>query len=242
MASLQQCPNGHYYDPSIHPNCPYCSNASASVDRSVQIDYPASVADYDYPTAPLSKRKTDRGYNLSDDGPTMPPNDMMSGDIPAVPGNSDGSTVPPDDFGNYSAHTMPVMPQRKKDSADAGKDDEQGWLVVGWLVAVEGPYRGKSFEIHHGNTYIGREEGDIILKKDKAVSGSRQANTIYEERKNRFFLVAGQSTNLVYVDDELLPNSSHVELKPYSSIELGKSKFLFVPFCTDQFKWSDENK
>jgi hypothetical protein len=43
------------------------------------------------------------------------------------------------------------------------------------------------------------------------------------------------------VDDELLPNSSIVELKPYSSIELGKSKFLFVPFCSDKFKWSDEN-
>ena len=209
MASLQQCSNGHYYDPSIHPSCPYCSNASASVDRSVRIDYPASVADYDFPTAP------------------------------PVKGNSDaGNTVPPQD---YSSHTVPVMPRRKNDDSETGKEDnDPQWLVVGWLVAVEGPYRGKSFEIHHGNTYIGREEGDIILRKDKAVSGSRQANTVYEERKNRFLLVAGQSTNLVYVDDELLPNSSNVELKPYSSIELGKSKFLFVPFCTDQFKWSDE--
>ena len=240
MASLQQCPNGHYFDPSIHPSCPYCSNASASVDRSVRIDYPASVADYDFPTAPPARGNSDAGFTPSyDAGPTEPPKGAYGSSDFSYPGHSDGNTVPPQD---YSGHTVPVMPQRKKDGSETSKkDDDAQWLVVGWLVAVEGPYRGKSFEIHHGNTYIGREEGDIILKKDKAVSGSRQANTVYEERKNRFLLVAGQSTNLVYVDDELLPNSSHVELKPYSSIELGKSKFLFVPFCTDQFKWSDES-
>lgn len=207
MANLKQCPNGHYYDPGIHPSCPYCSNVSASVGDDFRTDYPGTVADYDFPTAPPIKE------------------------------NPVSETRPPED---YSAHTVPVMPHRHSAEA-SGKEEEPQWLVVGWLVAVEGPYRGKSFEIHHGNTYIGREEGDIILKKDRAVSAKRQANTVYEDRKNRFLLVAGQSTNLVYVDDELLPNSSNVELKPYSSIELGKSKFLFVPFCSDKFKWSDEN-
>lgn len=225
MAKLKQCPNGHYYDPSVHTSCPYCSSASANVNKSARIEYPGAVADYDFPTAPPAKDVSELGFD--------------SGTGFSYPGHADGNTVAPQD---YTSHTVPVMPQRHKGSEAAGEDrDDPQWLVVGWLVAVEGPYRGRSFEIHHGNTYIGREEGDIILKKDKAVSGSRQANTVYEERKNRFLLVAGQSTNLVYVDDDLLPNSSHVELKPYSSIEMGKSKFLFVPFCSDKFKWTDEN-
>ena len=178
--------------------------------------------------------------SVGDDVRTDYPGAVADYDFPTAPPVKENPGVDNHAPEDYAGHTVPVMPQRHS-AESGGKEDEPQWLVVGWLVAVEGPYRGKSFEIHHGNTYIGREEGDIILKKDRAVSASRQANTVYEDRKNRFLLVAGQSTNLVYVDDELLPNSSNVELKPYSSIELGKSKFLFVPFCSDKFRWSDEN-
>ncbi len=220
MANLQQCPNGHYYDPSVHSSCPYCSNAGAGIDRTVGFDKgeEVSVQNYDIPTAP----------------PKNP--------IGAFVDGHDGKTAAPGRPMAYQSVTVPIRPLNPTEAKNGtNSPDAPKWLVVGWLVAIEGPYRGKSFEIHHGNTYIGRETGDIVLTRDAAVSASKHANTIYEERKNRYYLVAGQSTNLVYVDDELLPSSSHVELKPYSSIEIGKSKFLFVPFCTDQFKWPVEN-
>ncbi len=232
MANLQQCPNGHYYDPGMYSSCPYCSGDGAGTDRTQA----PSVTNYDFATAPPKNPFGD--FKPEDRRPaTAPASDYR---FYGLDGDSNGKTVPPSSPADYAGETLPLRPFSTVKGENGAADAEPGsWLVVGWLVAIEGPYRGKSFEIHHGNTYIGREEGDIVLKKDRAVSSSRNANTVYEERKNRYLLVAGQSTNLVYVDDELLPNNSNVELRPYSRIEIGESKFLFVPLCTEKFKWTD---
>ena len=120
-----------------------------------------------------------------------------------------------------------------------GQNDSAKY-VVGWLAGVQGPYRGKSFEVFSKNTSIGRKRGDIVLSKDSAVSSENNMTTVYDARHNQFYLSVGHSTNHVYVDDILLLPGQNTLLRPYATIELGLSKFIFVPLCSEHFSWENE--
>ena len=178
MAQLLQCPNGHYYDPDMYTSCPYCTGESIGVDRGytapIPHDIPGTSPQNPFVTVPLDPPRD-----------TIPPDPVMT-DL--------GIPV-----------TMPVNMGGKKPERSAGDEPEDdSKFVVGWLVAVEGPYRGKSFEVHNGYTYIGRTEGDIILSLDKQVSSSKNVSTVYDSKNNRFFVRAGDSLNLVYVNGKAL--------------------------------------
>ena len=210
MAQLLQCPNGHYYDPDMYSSCPYCTGESMGVDRSF--------------TAPIPRN-----------APSFSQQEIMA----TVPLNTAGETVPPEKPEDDMPHTMPAFMAKKTTdnvSGDAVEDDSK--FVVGWLVAIEGPYRGKSFEIHNGYTYIGRLEGDIVLSQDKLVSSSKNVSTVYDAKNNRFFVRAGDSLNLVYVNGKALIAGDNLPIDAYGSIEVGGTKLLFVPFCSDQFSWN----
>lgn len=245
MAQLKQCANGHYYDPSMYPSCPYCTGASVGIDRSVS-DYGIKTS---IPTGSVFTSSSISATGPVSMGSTLPSDSYIGTvDISRASGGN-GETVPPEDSViQDTGHTTIVAPgsrrkQMEKNAQNNAHTEEDVLpdlperYVVGWLVAVEGPYIGRSFEIYSGNSFIGRDEGEIILKKDKAVSRSKNANTIYDDRENCFYLSAGQSTNLVRVNNKLLPSSSTIGLNPYDLIEIGTSKFRFVPFCSEQFQW-----
>lgn len=219
MAELRTCENGHYFDPDIYPNgCPYCTGASVGVNGNF--------------TAPLGVNNNNVAYAQ-----------YPAGGIATTPVEQPGETVPPrEEYGNDIAFkesgNVTVAVNMKQDS---GKDGEEvvddSKFVVGWLVAVEGPYIGKSFEIHNGYTHIGRREGDIVLSQDEKVSSVKNVSTIYDSLNNRFFVSAGASTNLVYINNEPLITGGSRELTAYSSIKIGRTKLLFVPFCSEHFSW-----
>ncbi|WP_040855500.1 FHA domain-containing protein [Thiorhodovibrio frisius] len=110
--------------------------------------------------------------------------------------------------------------------------------VVGWLVCIEGPDKGRDFRIHSERNFIGRAPTmDIAIAGDASISRENHAVISYNPKKNRFSLAPGDSRGLVYLnDDEVL--AAEV-LTAYDRIELGASKLLFVPFCGEPFRWSD---
>ena len=210
MASLSQCPNGHFFDRDIYSSCPYCDGKSQKVDR---------VGGYDGTyTVPLS-------------GPASGTSGASSG-IPTAPvdtisqGNSRDTVPPP-----KSDITIPV------NFFGDEKSDGGTKFVVGWLAAIEGPYKGKSFELHSGYNRVGRKEGDIRLEKDNTISRSNHFRIVYDAEDNNFLFFAGESDNYPRVNDEKKYAGERAELKPYSEIKAGESKFLFVPLCSDLFKW-----
>ena len=209
MAELRTCENGHYYDPDIYPSCPYCTGMSTGVDRG-------------FTAPPRGGRETQ--YN------TVP----SFGNIPTEPVTPMPTAAPEREKANYTTFVS-MLDQNKADNAQV--DDSK--FVVGWLAVIEGPYRGKSFEIHNGYTDIGRTEGDIILALDSQVSGAKNVSTVYDAKNNCFFVYAGVSRNLVYVNGRALIAGGSCELEPYSSIQIGGTKMLFVPFCSPQFNWRD---
>jgi hypothetical protein len=110
--------------------------------------------------------------------------------------------------------------------------------VVGWLVVVEGPGRGKSVTLGYGMNTIGRESGNRVCLPfgDTQVSRTKHATLTYDPRSRKFFIQHGESTNLTYVGES--PVLAPLELHAGDLIRLGDATVLkFMPLCGDDFNW-----
>ena len=108
--------------------------------------------------------------------------------------------------------------------------------VVGWLVSVGGPEKGKDYRIRSENNTIGRSKDMYIcISGDESISRERHTVITFDPTRNAFHLSPGEGRGLVYVNGEAL--LAHKQLAPYDVILLGKTKLVFVPFCGEKFKW-----
>jgi len=111
--------------------------------------------------------------------------------------------------------------------------------VVGWLVCVKGPDRGRDFRIKSDKNFIGRSNSmDISIRGDETISRRNHAALSYNYKKNIFKLYPGAKRGLVFVNDEELITPK--ELAPYDCIEIGNTRLLFVPFCGERFQWQKD--
>lgn len=159
-----------------------------------------------------------------------------------------GETTPY--LGGSAVESNDAVSDRGKTRAALGRADAQGatigvWRqrlggidpVVGWLVCVQGPDRGRDYRIHGERNAIGRAPTmDIPITGDAAISRERHAVLSYDPRRQTFRLAPGESRGIVYLNGEEVVAAT--ELQPYDSIELGETKLLFVPFCGERFVWS----
>ena len=99
--------------------------------------------------------------------------------------------------------------------------------VTGWLVCIEGMSKGRDCKIRTEKNFIGRSDGmDIQILGDNSVAKKNHAIIVYDPKKRQTLLLPGDSHGLVYHNMEAI--YAPVELAPYDTIELGKSKFLFI--------------
>jgi hypothetical protein len=118
----------------------------------------------------------------------------------------------------------------------AGQPDELD-PVVGWLVCIHGPERGRDYRIHSENNMLGRSaDMDIFIEHDPLISRGRHTVITFDPQNNLFYLSPGVGQSLVYLNGKAV--LAHQELKPYDEILVGATKLLFFPFCRDRFKWS----
>ena len=75
---------------------------------------------------------------------------------------------------------------------------------------------------------------------DDTFSRENHAKLAYDPKHVAFQLIPAESVNNIYLNDEAVYVPS--KLKAYDIIELGNSKMIFVPFCSDSFRWSDVEK
>ena len=136
--------------------------------------------------------------------------------------------------------------QEKKEVGALNKDDAVDELllmhevkpVCGWIVCIEGPRRGKDYKIHSGKNFVGRaDDMDIQVLGDNQISRRNHAVIVYDPKKHETVLLPGESNGIVYHNDAAL--YTPVVLSVYDVIELGQSKFLFIPFCGEHFRWED---
>lgn len=132
------------------------------------------------------------------------------------------------------ATAIPAFPQAAKEHRDNASA-----LPVGWIVGLNGVSKGRLFPCKAGRNYIGNGRNmDIVLLGERSVSQDTHALIIYEPRKRRFFIQAGTSNGLTYLNDELV--FTHDELHAYDRITLGETEFVFVPLCGECFSWDQD--
>jgi len=109
--------------------------------------------------------------------------------------------------------------------------------VVGWLVCIDGPDKGRDYRLHSEKNFIGRASGmDIAISGDDSISREKHAAVSFEPKKKIFWLLPGESSGLVYVNEEVV--NTPVQLKARDIIELGRTRLMFFPFCDETFQWS----
>ena len=149
-------------------------------------------------------------------------------------------------------NTAPVEDQRQPDddpktrrmgSNTSGKSSTPGSEtdpVVGWVVVVAGPGRGKSLPLGNGNNAIGRARASRVPLDfgDAEIHREGHAIITFDPRSREFYLQPGtgsSTTNLTYLDGKLVlqPN----EIRTGQEITLGSTHLRFVALCGAEFTW-----
>ena len=108
--------------------------------------------------------------------------------------------------------------------------------VCGWLVCIEGARVGKDYKIKNGKNFVGRgDDMDIQILGDNKISRRNHCVIVYDAKQGQTVLLPGDSNGLVYLNDEAVYVPTGLNI--YDVIELGESKFLYIPFCGEHFKW-----
>ena len=112
--------------------------------------------------------------------------------------------------------------------------------VVGWLVCLEGLYRGRDYRLESENNFIGsaEEESNVCIRGNGRISREKHAIIVFdpecEDYSQAFALRPGLERGLVYHNGKRI--SQEVILNPYDVIKLGDTKLVFIPFCGEKFQ------
>lgn len=183
---MKQCAKGgHFYDASIHSECPYCTGAAT-------------------------------GGFAPADGATRPP--MGGFDRTCPPGG------PANDCRDDERTRAPVLDKLGIDP------------VVGWLVCVDGPSRGRDYRIHSDNNFIGSDrKNDICIPDDKTISHVNHAIISYDTKENAYYFAHSEGRAITRLNGKAILTTT--QLKAYDELEIGQTKLLFIPFCGELFRW-----
>jgi hypothetical protein len=211
-----RCPEGHFYDPAKHPGCPWCA-------------LPADTGGMEQKTRPvMMPPPLPGGGSGAFAGPPLPP-------LPPPPPGFAPPPVP------SQSGVMP-MPSGPPPGATvrvgAGAKTLKTEPVVGWLVCLEGPDRGKDYRLHNEKNYIGRAPvNDIVVESDNTVSRERHGLVIFDPKKHVFWALPGDAAGLVYLNGEIV--NSPTEMHGDDVLEIGKTKLVLIAFCGPKYKWEE---
>lgn len=228
--NMKRCSKGHFYDGDQYKTCPHCASQEAPGEPGV--------------TRPITQ-------GIPTPGPR--PNPAPVNMVCCPNGHYYDASI-------YSKcpHCTGITEQIKicevcGESYDAKKYtscphcQEKGTValfqknVVGWLVAIKGPHKGKDFRLQTGRNFIGRDDiMDVCLRYDNAVSRNKHAVLLYEPKGCTFFITPGESHELAYLNGEVLLDAK--PLKSGDILTLGRSDLMFVPFCSADFNWEKDSE
>lgn len=112
--------------------------------------------------------------------------------------------------------------------------------VVGWLVVVGGPGLGAFRPLFEGNNTIGRSRAQRVPIDfgDDSISSEEQAYIRYDSVDRSYLFVPNLAkTNIVSVNNK--KPTGALPLSAMDVITMGRTQLAFVPFCGDDFDWSE---
>ena len=203
---MLRCAEGHFYDAGKHSACPWCAPPLDITPAEGQKTRP--MADV---TPPMAT-------------PTAP----MAPAAPAAAPAPAKEVIPP--------MAGPILVKPDAETQRFGTLSKGIDPVVGWLVCLDGPERGRDYRLKMERNFIGRSPFmDVSLGGDERVSRERHASLVFDPKNRSFWLVPGEATGLVYLNGTLV--HTPIQLKGDDVIELGKSKLVLIPFCGDKYEW-----
>lgn len=223
---MTQCTayKNHFYDADKYSSCPHCAKLGTPEGEKKGF-----FSRRKQPEAPVQQPDDDKTVMLTN---VLDPEVMEDGDEEQPQSVSE-------QVGKVAVSG--TIEDIKTVAMYGFEDDESKEPVVGWLVAVSGNEKGRSFELRSGKNTVGRDGGgqevDIALNADHKVSRGSQAVVIYEPIKRQFLIQSSEGSSLVYHNGELL--MSYKEIAAYDKITIGETTMRFVPFCCDKFSWEE---
>jgi hypothetical protein len=189
--------------------------------------------------ASTSGKTTHAGRTSSDDQTTARPSSGASRSSPEWPSRDQGRKVT-----YYTGGGKPEVSDRTQlfgptKAEPASKVNALSDPVVGWLVIVEGPGKGRSFELGIGSNSLGRDTRQKIALNfgDEAIHRENHAMIIFDPKSRQFYIQAGNaSRNLTYLGDELVIAAT--PLRGGEILLIGQTKLAFVAFCGPDFSWA----
>jgi hypothetical protein len=158
-----------------------------------------------------------------------------SDDPTALNRPDDGKTVliRPSKSGDKSGSFHPMAPQ---ESAPLTEEAEP---VVGWLIVLKGPGRGRAVQLGYGWNTIGRDASQRARLDfgDGQISRLNHARLLYDPKSRKFTLTLGESPNPTYLRDEVLLGPT--KLENGDKIQFGDTTVLFHALCGADFDWQD---
>lgn len=234
MSRLIRCENGHFYDANKWRYCPNCNN-NFRMNQKPESD----IGDID--TIRLGA------------GESLPGKRPVPGIYnQAAAGGSDDVTIPITPGRNNKLIKDNEIEKEKEEKPARDQNGNVIWneeegektisifpaarkMVCGWLVCVAGQNKGKDYRIVEGRNLLGRDSDmDIAIKEDKMISRNHHCSIVYDKRKNQTWVAVGQGS-LTYYNGELLKGQK--ELKTGDTIEIGKTRLMFVGFCEGERSW-----
>ena len=215
--SMKRCKNGHFFDPSKHTYCPHCGVSRLKVGKT------QSFGGDEAPPSPRAGATKKQGSASNETSPAK--RKRVSATEEEVVTRRHGGV--PEKAKKVEKEGVTMVKIRESTGIDP---------VVGWLVCIEGPDKGRDYRIRTERNFIGRKDSnDIVIKGDDSISREKHAIISFNPRKLSFRLAPGDSRGLIYHNDEevLTP----LELNAYDILEMGETKLMFVPFCTGEFSW-----
>ena len=201
----------HFYDVDKHKECPYCRGIDEEVDETEA--HIGETAGFPTNGRDEAGKTAGKHHEYQNSDPTI--------------GEYDPNNLERETIGIYDTTKFETPKEEKFEP------------VVGWLVCTEGPNRGRDYRIcaKSGSNIISRTPGkniSIVISGDDSISRSEHAEILFDKRDNVFYLVRKASSE-VRLSNKLVLSSEL--LKAYDEIELGTSKFRFVPFCVGDVIW-----
>ena len=150
----------------------------------------------------------------------------------------DGKTVliRPSKSGSDKSSFHPLAPAGSSASSVSG---EEGEPVVGWLVVLKGPGRGKAVPLGYGWNTIGRDASQRARLDfgDSQISRLNHAKLLYDPKSRKFTLTLGDNPNPTYIKEEAVLGPT--KLENGDKIQLGETTILFHALCGPDFDWQD---
>ena len=219
--NLVRCEKGHFYDKDKHgDSCPYCAQIAAAKTAQPPsgVSFPNEKQPAENPEPKASQKEQPQSQAPQQQTPPYQTSPQTS-PLPASDGFPSDSQEDNCTIGYYS-RVIGVEP------------------VVGWLVCIEGEYRGESFKLKSGRNFIGRAANmDVVLSADHSISRFKHAAVIYEPRSRQFIVATGESRELCYLNGEVV--LSNMKMNAYDILNLGATSLMLIPCCGERFSWEE---